>query len=209
MLPYQCSLWFMAVLGCLNEAILKYNFLLWVFFFLYVPSVNNSKCGSLQPHAVSHTMEFLLLVTWNTCIWGNELENSVIVSIHLPFNMSEGRTFISHHSLMWLLSQDTESADKKELCEPNYYYYFLFFITDKRLNTKWNEVILMQMKLLLFKWSRDLRVYTFLLKPTGLFSLSLLSYPLLMVMNQGLQWKLSGLFFDSPSLFPYFYVSQI
>lgn len=43
----------------------------------------------------------------------------------------------------------------------------------------------MQMKLLLFKWSRDYQVYTSLLNLAGLFILSFV-IPLLMVMNQGL-----------------------
>lgn len=88
---------------------------------------------------------------------------------------------------------------------------FLFFKPDRSLNTKWNEVILMQMKLLLFKWSREHRVYASLLKVIGLFTHSF-TIPLLMAMERGLLWwtewtlwKPSGgeraTFYFVPSLF--------
>lgn len=56
----------------------------------FFPPVNNSKCGSSQPHSVSHMLQFFIAYNLKHMHGRNELEHSVMVSIHLPSSMSKG-----------------------------------------------------------------------------------------------------------------------
>lgn len=91
---------------------------------------------------------------------GNELENSVMASIHLPSNMSEVEFSCWRGCSVRPQWVQTSRTSKELLTQVS----SLFSQPDRSLNTKWNEVILMQMKLLLFKWSRDHQVFASLLK---------------------------------------------
>lgn len=81
------------------------------------------------------------------CKTGNELENCVIMSISHPIHLGVA---LSVHLLMCLFSGVQISTDIKKKIKMS--ASFLFTKPDKWADTKFKEIILMQMMLLLFKW---------------------------------------------------------
>lgn len=109
---------------------------------------------------------FFIAFNWKHMCVGNELENSVTVSIHLLCSISEGHTFISGHCWCGCAVQGPNyvqtSDTSSELC----------FLHNRRVlqcKTEWGDSSAVVAP---FEWSGDHQVCTSFLNPAALFSLS-------------------------------------